>query len=178
MAKYTFDQIKRNVAEIANRDSYTKDFIFELMAAYGRATSAINQLRAGTINKATDPDTLLQKGVLYFKVFPRGTLLEEKVEKMDFEPLSGRYEPRYIIATDLRHIVAKDTVKHTTLDIEIKNIDNEVAFFYGWTGNEISEGSADESAADRRAADKMKDLYDEIERENIEAFRADPAGFH
>lgn len=177
MAKYTFDQVKRNVAEIANRDSYTKDFIFELMAAYGRATSAINQLRAGTINKATDPDALLQKGVLYFKVFPQGAHLEEEVEKMDFEPLSGRYEPRYIIATDLRHIVAKDTVKHTTLDIEIKNIDNEVAFFYGWTGNEISEGSADESAADRRAADKMKDLYDEIERENIEAFKANPAGF-
>lgn len=177
MAKYTFDQVKRNVAEIANRDSYTKDFIFELMAAYGRATSAINQLRAGTINKATDPNALLQKGVLYFKVFPQDTPLEEEVEKMDFEPLSGRYEPRYIIATDLRHIVAKDTVKHTTLDIEIKNIDNEVAFFYGWTGNEISEGSADESAADRRAADKMKDLYDEIERENIEAFKANPAGF-
>ena len=84
MAKYTFDQVKRNVAEIANRDSYTKDFIFELMAAYGRAASAINQLRAGTINKATDPDALLQKGVLYFKVFPQGTPLEEKVEEMDF----------------------------------------------------------------------------------------------
>lgn len=177
MAKYTFDQVKRNVAEIANRDSYTKDFIFELMAAYGRATSAINQLRAGTINKATDPDALLQKGVLYFKVFPNGTPLEEKVEEMDFEPLSGRYEPRYIIATDLHHIVAKDTIKHTTLDIEIKDIDNEVAFFYGWTGNEINEGSADESAADRRAADKMKDLYDEIERENIDDFQANPVGF-
>ncbi len=177
MAKYTFDQVKRNVAEIANRDSYTKDFIFELMAAYGRATSAINQLKAGTINKATDPDAFLQKGVLYFKVFPQSTPLEEKVEEMDFEPLSGRYEPRYIIATDLHHIVAKDTVKHTTLDIEIKDIDNEVAFFYGWTGNEINEGSADESAADRRAADKMKDLYDEIERENIDAFQANPAEF-
>lgn len=177
MAKYTFDQVKRNVAEIANRDSYTKDFIFELMAAYGRATSAINQLRAGTINKATDPDALLQKGVLYFKIFPQGTPLEEKVEEMDFEPLSGRYEPRYIIATDLHHIVAKDTIKHTTLDIEIKDIDNEVAFFYGWTGNEINEGSADESAADRRAADKMKDLYDEIERENIDDFKANPVEF-
>lgn len=177
MAKYTFEQVKRNVAEIANRDSYTKDFIFELMAAYGRATSAINQLKAGTINKATDPDTLLQKGVLYFKVFPQGTPLEEKVEEMDFEPLSGRYEPRYVIATDLHHIVAKDTTKHTTLDIGIKDIDNEVAFFYGWTGNEINEGSADESAADRRAADKMKDLYDEIERENIDEFQKNPAGF-
>ena len=30
VAKYTFDQVKRNVAEIANRDSYTKEFIFEL----------------------------------------------------------------------------------------------------------------------------------------------------
>ena len=177
VAKYTFDQVKRNVAEIANRDSYTKEFIFELMAAYGRATSAINQLKSGAIDKSTDPNALLQKGVLYFKVFPQGTPLEEKVEKMGSESLFRRYEPRYIVATDLRHIVAKDTIKHTTLDIEIKDIDNEVAFFYGWTGNEISKGSADESVADRRAADKMKDLYDEIERENIDSFKADPVGF-
>ena len=177
VAKYTFDQVKRNVAEIANRDSYTKEFIFELMAAYGRATSAINQLKSGAIDKSTDPNALLQKGVLYFKVFPQGTLLEEKVEKMGSESLSRRYEPRYIVATDLHHIVAKDTIKHTTLDIEIKDIDNEVAFFYGWTGNEINKGSADESVADRRAADKMKDLYDEIERENIDSFKADPVGF-
>ena len=177
MAKYTFDQVKRNVAEIANRDSYTKEFIFELMAAYGRATSAINQLKSGAIDKSTDPNALLQKGVLYFKVFPQGTPLEEKVEEMGSESLFRRYEPRYIVATDLHHIVAKDTIKHTTLDIEIKDIDNEVAFFYGWTGNEINKGSADESVADRRAADKMKDLYDEIERENIGSFKADPVGF-
>ena len=177
MAKYTFDQVKRNVAEIANRDSYTKEFIFELMAAYGRATSAINQLKSGTIDKSTDPNALLQKGVLYFKVFPQGAPLEEKVEQMGSESLFRRYEPRYIVATDLHHIVAKDAIKHTTLDIEIKDIDNEVAFFYGWTGNEISKGSADESVADRRAADKMKDLYDEIERENIDSFKADPVGF-
>ena len=177
MAKYTFDQVKRNVAEIANRDSYTKEFIFELMAAYGRATSAINQLKSGAIDKSTDPNALLQKGVLYFNVFPQGAPLEEKVEQMGSESLFRRYEPRYIVATDLRHIVAKDTIKHTTLDIEIKDIDNEVAFFYGWTGNEINEGSADESAADRSAADKMKDLYDEIERENIDSFKANPVGF-
>lgn len=177
MAKYTFDQVKRNVAEIANRDSYTKEFIFELMAAYGRATSAINQLKSGAIDKSADPNALLQKGVLYFKVFPQGTPLEEKVEKMGSESLFRRYEPRYIVATDLHRIVAKDTIKHTTLDIEIKDIDNEVAFFYGWTGNEINKGSADESVADRRAADKMKDLYDEIERENIDSFKADPVGF-
>lgn len=177
MAKYTFDQVKRNVAEIANRDSYTKEFIFELMAAYGRATSAINQLKSGAIDKSTDPNALLQKGVLYFKVFPQGAPLEEEVEQMGSESLFRRYEPRYIIATDLHHIVAKDAIKHTTLDIEIKDIDNEVAFFYGWTGNEISKGSADESVADRRAADKMKDLYDEIERENIDSFKADPVGF-
>ncbi len=177
MVKYTFDQVKRNVAEIANRDSYTKDFIFELMAAYGRSASAINQLRTGAINKSTEPDTLLQKGVIFFKVCPKGTPLEEMVEKMDQDPLSGRYEPRYIIATDLEYIAARDNSKKTTLDIAIKDIDNEVAFFYGWTGNEINEGSADESAADRRAADKMKDLYDEIERENIDEFKKDSVGF-
>ena len=40
-------------------------------------------------------------------------------------------------------------------------------FFYGWTGDEVTSEKT-EAVADRRAADKMKDLYAEIEKVNQE----------
>ncbi|MDQ5885653.1 MAG: hypothetical protein QG628_50, partial [Patescibacteria group bacterium] len=46
-----------------------------------------------------------------------------------------------------------------------RDIDRDVDFFYGWTGDEITDEKT-EAVADRRAADKMKDLYAEIEKVN------------
>ena len=57
--------------------------------------------------------------------------------------------------------------KNTTLDIKLRDIDRNVDFFYGWTGDEVTSEKT-EALADRRAADKMKDLYAEIERVNQE----------
>ena len=40
--RLTFADAQRNVAEIANRESYNLDVIFELLAAYGRSASALS----------------------------------------------------------------------------------------------------------------------------------------
>lgn len=45
MSKFAFSQIEQNVAEIANRDNYTPDFLYELLAAYGRPMSSITTLK-------------------------------------------------------------------------------------------------------------------------------------
>lgn len=177
MSKYTFNQAKCNVAEIANRDSYTKDFIFELMAAYGLSASSISQLKSGIINKSSDLGTWLQSGVIFAKLFPPDTSLEDEAKEMDMDPLSERYQPRYIIATDLKNLVAKDRIKHKIINIAIKDIDNEVAFFYGWINDVIDEDDVTGSIADRRAAIKMKELYDEIELENNAELQNDPLQF-
>lgn len=165
--RLTFADVQRNVTEIANRESYSLDVIFELLAAYGRSASAITKLRSGALNLATDKENdVLQRGVVYFKHVPNGNLLSV-VDSLDQDPLVVRYNPRYLIATDYDQLVAKDTKKDTTLDIKLRDIDRNVDFFYGWTGDEVTSEKT-EAVADRRAADKMKDLYAEIEKVNQE----------
>lgn len=169
--------VQRNIAEIANRTEYTPDIIYELLAAYGRSRSAISQLQSGHLNKAETGDAVLQKDVVYFRAFPRGTQLELEIQELFEDPLTERYKPRYLIATDLIELAAKDTVKGTTLTIKLADIDNELDFFYAWTGDEVVD-SKTEAVADRRAADKMNDLYVEIEKENREQFASNPRFRH
>lgn len=171
--KITLQQVQANIANIANRHEYTPDILYELLAAYGRSKSAITQLREGLNNKAEESNAVLQKDVVYFKTVSAGSLLEEEVEKLSEDPLTERYNPRYLIATDLRNLAAKDTRKDTTLSIKLADIDNEIDFFYGWTGDEVVDTKT-EAVADRRAADKMNEIYKEIEKENHQLFISNP----
>ena len=167
--RVSFADVQRNVANIANRETYEKDVLFELLAAYGRSKSAITQLREGHLNKSDEPNAVLQKDVVYFKTLPAGTQLEQEVEELYEDPLTQRYNPRYLIATDLTNLAAKDTVKDTTLIIKLADVDDHVDFFYGWTGDEVVDDKT-EAVADRRAADKMNELYIEIEKQNKQKF--------
>lgn len=98
--RLTFAEAQRNVAEIANRESYNKDVIFELLAAYGRSASAITKLRSGALNLAEDNENdVLQRGVVYFKHTSSGSL-RSVIDSLDKDPLVVRYNPRYLIATD------------------------------------------------------------------------------
>lgn len=171
--RVSFADVQRNVANIANRETYEKDVLFELLAAYGRSKSAITQLRERHLNKSDEPNAVLQKDVVYFKTLPAGTQLEQEVEELYEDPLTQRYNPRYLIATDLTNLAAKDTVKDTTLIIKLADIDDHVDFFYGWTGDEVVDDKT-EAVADRRAADKMNELYIEIEKQNKQEFINNP----
>lgn len=173
MKKVTLRQVQESIADIANRDHYTDDILYELLAAYGRSPNAITQLKQGQTNRAEVDGEVLQKDVVYFKTVPAGTSLEHTVEDQFENPLTQRFNPRYIIATDLVSFAAKDKLKNTTLSIKWADIDNDLDFFYGWTGDEVVDPKT-EAVADRRAADKMNLLYAEIEKLNREKL-ADPA---
>lgn len=164
--RLTFADVQRNVAEVANRQDYSMDVLYELMAAYGRSASSITKLRNGVINLAEEKETtVLQRGVVYFKHASTSVSLPAEVEKLEQDPLTARYNPRYVIATDLKSFAAKDTKKGNTLEIKLEDIDRNIDFFYGWTGDEVTDEKT-EAVADRRAADKMKELYFEIDRTN------------
>lgn len=168
--KISLEDLHRNIANIANRETYTKDIIFKLLAAYGRSKSAITQLRReGSLNKAKDKDSILQKDVVYFRPVTNGVHLEQVIEELNKDPLTQRFKPRYLIATDLVNIASKDTVKNTTLYIKLADIDDHLDFFHGWTGSEVVDNKS-EAVADRRAADKMNELYAEIEKVNRQNF--------
>lgn len=164
--RLTFAEVQRNVTETANRQEYTIDVLYELMAAYGRSASSITKLRNGIINLADDQEnTVLQRGVVYLKKVDSVESLPAEIEKLEQDPLTVRYNPRFLIATDLKNFAAKDTKKGNTLEIAWEDIDRNVDFFYGWTGDEVTDEKT-EAVADRRAADKMKELYYEIEKIN------------
>ncbi|MEX0999920.1 MAG: DNA methyltransferase [Thermodesulfobacteriota bacterium] len=169
--RVNFSDVQRNISEIANREKYTIDVLYELMAAYGRSAASITKLRKGSINLAKDKDTtVLQRGVVYFKLVADFKSLPSEVEKLEQDPLTQRYNPRFLITTDLERLAAKDTKKGNTLEIAWADIDRNVDFFYGWTGDEVTDEKT-EAAADRRAADKMKELYQEVEKVNSDKFK-------
>lgn len=178
MARLTFAEAQNNVAEIANREAYSIDFVYELLAAYGRARSAITKLREGSLNLAEDKSSeILQRGVVYFKYISDANKLHSTAEELAVDPLVVRYNPRYLIVSDYERLVAVDTKKNSRLDIKLRDIDRDVDFFFGWTGDEITDEKT-EAVADRRAADKMKDLYTEIERINRDRLLDPNSNFH
>jgi hypothetical protein len=114
--RINFSDVQRNVSEIANRQVYTSDVLYELMAAYGRSATSITKLRNGALSLAEDKaSTVLQRGVVYFKVVTNFSSLPAEVEKLELDPLTQRYNPRFLIATDLKTFAAKDTKKGTHL---------------------------------------------------------------
>jgi hypothetical protein len=174
--RITFIQATKNVSEIANRAQYDKDVLYELLAAYGRAASAITKLREGVLNLAEDQENeVLQRGVVFFKHVHASKILTA-IESMKKDPLVVRYNPRYLIVTDYSEVAAMDTKKGTTLNIKLQDIDRHVDFFYGWTGDEVTDEKT-EAIADRRAAEKMTALYDEILKVNKETLTAKPSAF-
>ncbi|HMQ96425.1 MAG TPA: N-6 DNA methylase [Candidatus Saccharibacteria bacterium] len=177
MIKITLQQVQQNIGDIANRHEYTTDVIYELLAAYGRSKSAITQLREGHLNKAEDENAVLQKDVVYFKTFPAGAQLEHEVIKLYEDPLTQRYSPRYLIATDLVDVAIKDNLIGTQKFFKLADIDNHLELLYGWTGDEITKPGED-TPANRQAAEKMNELYLEIEKQNRLEFTTNPAFRH
>ncbi len=167
MPRISYQQIQQNIAEIANRDAYESTVIYDLLLAYGKPKATITKLQGGINNFAKD-DGVLLKDAVFFKVFPAGTVLESKVEQLKHDELTERYRPRYLIATDLQNIAAYDRRQEASLSTKIRDLDKDFTFFYGLSGNEVNTDQKEEAYADRKAAERMKELYDEIVKCNTQ----------
>lgn len=167
MPRISYQQIQQNIAEIANRDAYESTVIYDLLLAYGKPKATITKLQGGINNFAKDNGVLL-KDTVFFKVFPAGTVLESKVEQLKHDELTERYRPRYLIATDLQNIAAYDRRQEASLSTKIRDLDKDFTFFYGLSGNEVNTNQKEEAYADRKAAERMKELYDEIVKCNTQ----------
>lgn len=177
MTRYTFPQIEQNIAKITGRQNYDGDFLFELLAAYGRSSSSITQLRNGVTNKSKVDGEVLQKDVVFWKVFEKGTQLEPEVFNMKDNELVEKFHPRFLVATDLVSIAAYDTKDQDTLTTSIQELSRHTPFFMAWSGKEKNEDDGKESEVDRNAAERMKDFYDAIEKENFNAIKNDDGSF-
>ena len=172
--RLTLKEIEARVKVVADRSVFDRDFIFELLFAFGRSKGNLTRLRstsASSLNVAADPSTeVAQKRVLYFKEVAEG--FEEDhlrvVEELSASPTVVRYNTRFVIVTDYVTLLAKDIKTGDTLVTPIREIADHFTFFLPWAGMEKAQYTA-EAHADVKAAERMAKLFDELIKLNPEA---------
>ena len=175
MVKLNLKAVEERVAPLGGQEIYTREFIFDLLAAYGRAQGNITRLRNGSLNVAEDPATeVAQKNVVYFKETTEDPLTV--IEELRTSPTVVRYNTRFVIVTDFAELVAIDTKTNENLMIPIREIDQHFTFFLPWAGMEKAQYVA-EAHADVKAAERMGKLFDELLQANPGLFD-DPTGRH
>ncbi len=172
--RLSLKDVEARVAPLGDKKSYDREFIFDLLLAYGRSPGNLARLRSGSassLNVSSDPTTeVAQKGVFYFKEFSNLSEAEliGAIETLSAQPAVVRFKTRFVIVTDYRLFLAKDIATGETLIIDIRDIARHFTFFLPWAGMEKAQYTS-ESHADVKAAERMAKLFDELLKENPEA---------
>ena len=173
--KLNLKAVEERVAPLGGRPSYDREFIFELLLAYGRSQGNVTRLRKGSLNVADDPATeVAQKNVVYFKETTGDPLAV--IDELRTAPAVVRYRPRFVIVTDYSELLAVDTKTGENLMVPIAEIDHHFTFFLPWAGMEKAQYVA-EAHADVKAAERMGKLFDELLAANPQIL-GDPFGRH
>ncbi|TWS20938.1 class I SAM-dependent DNA methyltransferase [Tsukamurella asaccharolytica] len=160
MARLNLKTVEERVAPLGGRASYDREFIFDLLLAYGKPQSAVTRLRKGSLNVADDLETeVAQKNVVYFKETSGDPLAV--VDELRTSPTVVRYRTRFVIVTDYAELLAVDTKTGENLMIPIRDIDKHFTFFLPWAGMEKAQ-YVTEAHADVKAAERMGKLFDEL----------------
>ncbi|MCG7260546.1 class I SAM-dependent DNA methyltransferase [Corynebacterium guaraldiae] len=161
MAKLNLRAVEERTSKLGSRAEYDREFLFDLLEAYGRAKSSITRLRSGNLDVAQDPSReVAQKNVVYFHESELGQAFDDLV-RLSTAAHVTRYTPRFVIATDYSELVALDMKTQENLKTPIGQIDQHFTFFLPWAGMEKVQYVSD-SHADVRAAEKMGKLFDEL----------------
>ncbi|CCQ46035.1 putative DNA methyltransferase yeeA [Pseudarthrobacter siccitolerans] len=175
MAKLNLKAVEERVAPLAGRETYDREFIFDLLLAYGKPQSSVTRLRNGDLNVAADPATeVAQKKVVYFKETTADPL--EVLEELKTSPDVVRFSTRFVIVTNYIELVVTDTQTGETIGFQIREIDQHFTFFLPWAGMEKAQYVA-EAHADVKAAERMGKLFDELLQANPDLLEQ-PRGRH
>lgn len=164
MARLNLKAIEERIKPLAGQDDYDREFIFDLLLAYGRSKGNITRLRNGSLNIAEDPEhEVAQKNIVYFRE-TTGDLLEE-LERLRVSPTVVKFATRFVIVTDYTEMIAYDLKTRENRTFPLREIDQHFTFFLPWAGMEKAQYTA-ESHADVKAAEKMGTLFDELASAN------------
>lgn len=160
VAKLNLKAVAERVAPLGGHESYDREFLFDLLLAYGKPKGNVTRLRNGSLNIAAEPDReVAQKNVVYFREATGDPLAE--VEELRKAAHVVRFNPRFVIVTDYAELVAVDTKTGENLAIPIHGIDKHFTFFLPWAGMEKAQYVV-EAHADVKAAERMGKLFDEL----------------
>jgi hypothetical protein len=164
VARLSLKAVEERVAPLAGRETYDREFIFDLLLSFGKPQGNVTRLRNGSMNIAVDPSTeVAQKNVVYFKETGGDPL--EVIEELRKSPAVVRFSTRFVIVTDYVDVVAHDSKTNETIGFPIREIDQHFTFFLPWAGMEKAQYVA-ESHADVKAAERMGKLFDELLQAN------------
>ncbi|WP_298367558.1 DNA methyltransferase [uncultured Lutibacter sp.] len=156
-------QIEKNI--IALVENFNKEeFIYDLLLAYGISKTSITRLKRGDFNLSKVEGEVLYKSKMLFKEVETGNLLHT-IDELTKDASSLKYNPRFVIVTDYKTLLAKDIRTGQTLDTPILEIAKHFSFFLPWDGQEKYQ-STNENYADRKASYEMAKLYDILVKEN------------
>jgi hypothetical protein len=156
-------QIENNLQLLVNSfDEHT--FIYEFLLAYGQPKASIKRLHEGGLNLSKNDGEILWKKKIFFKE-TSDTDLHDLIDDLRMDNRISKHSPRFIIVTDYKHLLARDTKTADTLDIEILDLPRYFDFFLPLAGMEKAQHQF-ENPADVKAAERMGKLYDEIKKDN------------
>ncbi len=138
-------------------------FIYDFLLAYNIPKSTISRLKNGGLNLSKSEGEVLLKRKLFFRE-EKDNLLST-IDDLKKEKRIISQQPRFIVVTDYRTFLAFDTKTRESLYINISELHKYFDFFLPWAGIEKSQAQI-ENLLDRKAAEKMAKLYDEIKRDN------------
>jgi len=156
-------QIEKNVTALV--ENFNKEeIIFDLLKAYGISKTSITRLKKGDFNLSKVKGEVLYKSKMFFKEVESGKLLNT-IDELTKEPDSLKHNPRFVIVTDYKTLLAKDIRTGLALDTPIRQIHKHFGFFLPWAGQE-KYTQKNENFADRKASYQMAKLYDILVTEN------------
>lgn len=156
-------EIEHNINQLFENFS-KKEFIFDLLMAYGISKASITRLKKGDYNLSKVEGEILYKKKVFFKEENKDRLLSS-IDTFSKEERILKHNPRFVISTDYKTLVAKDIKLGKNLDIPIQELPKYFDFFLPLAGSEVYNTKND-NKADREAAYKMAELYDELRTAN------------
>lgn len=162
-------EIESNVKRIFENFS-KEEFIFDLLVAYGTSKTSITRLKKGDFNLSKIDGEILYKKKIFFKEESANQLLSS-IETLSKEDRILKHSPRFAILTDFETLVAKDLKIGKNLDIALKDLPKYFDFFLPLAGSEVYNTSND-NTADREAAYKMAQLYDNLINANPDIYNS------
>ncbi|MBP7644496.1 MAG: class I SAM-dependent DNA methyltransferase, partial [Saprospiraceae bacterium] len=156
-------QIEQNL-QLLVKSFKAGSFIYELLLAYGTPKSSISRLQKGGLNLSNIEGEIAWKKKLFFKAV-EGDELRERFLNISKDNKTLKYNPRFIVITDFKTLLAIDSKTQETLDVAISDLAKHFDFFLPWAGMEKAQHQ-NENPADVKAAEKMAKLYDDIKKDN------------
>ena len=140
-------------------------FIFDFLSLYDFPKATITKLEKGVNNISKDENEIYLKNKLFFRKVENDILKNYTEIENDLAEIKTK--PRYIIVTDFKKLLAKDTKTQESLDIDFRELPIYYSFFLAWNGIEKIDYEK-ENPLDIKATERFSKIYDELIKNNID----------